>query len=214
MIVCHLDDSDSTVGPVIVLGGHVALDTTWKAFEPVADAYMSSWGVEILHTKDFHRSDGIFKGWSRNKKEEFADGLFSIASRYNILGIFASARKSDVKAIIRKNTGFQNMSPLGLCFGHIISAIMMKMHISRGDRPPLSFVVESGHKNNSNLVKYFDWLKRQGEGPRRDLSSITFAAKNDSRAIQMADFLAFYGRKSAEDLIGPITRPYGLQIRC
>jgi hypothetical protein len=147
-------------------------------------------------------------------KEEFADGLFSIASRYNILGIFASARKSDVKAIIRKNTGFQNMSPLGLCFGHIISAIMMKMHISRGDRPPLSFVVESGHKNNSNLVKYFDWLKRQGEGPRRDLSSITFAAKNDSRAIQMADFLAFYGRKSAEDLIGPITRPYGLQIRC
>ncbi|MCA1199142.1 DUF3800 domain-containing protein [Sphingomonas sp. R647] len=197
-LICYLDDSDNDKGPVIVLGGYVTLAERWRAFEEEADRYMKSWGIEVLHTKDFQYRKGVHRGWPDAKRTAFIEGLFWIAGRYGMLGIYASANKLDASALLKQTPGLQNMSPIGLCFGSIITGIILKR------RPipaalPLTFIVEDGHRNNGNIANYFDWFRRNSEDAAKDLGSLKFVRKDDSRAIQLADFLAFYGRKSAEE---------------
>ena len=66
----------------------------------------------------------------------------------------------------------------------------------------LSFIVETGHKNDGDLVKVFNIVKKaleRKDGMGHKLKSISFADKKSCVAIQMADFLAYHvGRRVAD----------------
>jgi len=57
----------------------------------------------------------------------------------------------------------------------------------------LSFVIESGNKNNEDVVRVFNGLKTQI--PELRLRSLSITSKSSSVALQMSDFLAFYSRR-------------------
>ena len=62
------------------------------------------------------------------------------------------------------------------------------------DKHGISFLVESGNNNNSEIEQFFQRMSKQPAFGGA-LRSISFVAKNSCRAIQLADFFAFYGRR-------------------
>jgi hypothetical protein len=58
----------------------------------------------------------------------------------------------------------------------------------------VSFLVETGNNNNSEIGNFFHKMTKQPafEG---SLRSISFVTKDSCRAIQLADFFAFYSRR-------------------
>jgi hypothetical protein len=62
------------------------------------------------------------------------------------------------------------------------------------DKHGISFLVESGNNNNSEIEQFFQRMSKQPAFGGA-LRSISFVAKNSCRAIQLADFFAFYSRR-------------------
>ena len=90
------------------------------------------------------------------------------------------------------------MSPLGIAFVSAIHAVLYKDILSKlNDGFDVSFFVELGNKNNGNIERYFKWLKEQPVFGER-LGVLALVSKSDCRAIQLADFLAFHGRREAD----------------
>lgn len=197
VFVCYLDDSDNDVGPVASIAGYSAIKPAWEAFEREVEPFLSDRGIEVLHAMQFHHKRGPFEGWGGAQKLEFVDQLFSIAKRYVVAGISASVSKADFRDILRKEKSLQNMSPLGIAFGAALAAFLTKIDLPDAAFP-VSFVVEGGHRNNPNIEKYYHWLRNNRNFPDGVLGSLSFVEKRDCRAIQLADFLAFHGRRAAE----------------
>ncbi len=199
MFVCYLDDSDNALGPVMTIAGYYTSLDSWAKFEPVADNFLNSYGVEVLRGKDFRSGHKSFKNWPLRKKLQFVDELYFLAKEYLVEGVCSSAQKKEWLQIKAHYSGYQNMSPLGLCFATVISGILTKSMVwPQIFASKLSFIVEEGNKNNGNLVNYFNYLKKSDDKLRNVLGSITFVGKRDCRAIQIADFLAFHGRLVCE----------------
>lgn len=61
----------------------------------------------------------------------------------------------------------------------------------------ISFVIESGNKNDANLIRIFDFIREKYQLHDK-LRSIIFSPKDSSRALQLADFFALYSRTHVE----------------
>jgi hypothetical protein len=196
LLTCYLDDSDNDTGPVLVLAGYYGKPDDFSQFEIEADQLFKSYGVDVLHTMKFHHGRGVFKDWGRLRKEEFVRELYAIIYSCALNGVCGSVRKSDFKSNLKPLKQFSSMSPLGYAFSKIVYGMTAKLPIL--DKLPLSFVVESGNSNNGNLVKYFHFLQKEFAERPNWLGSISFISKTECKAIQIADFFAFYGRKIAQ----------------
>ena len=72
MLVCYLDDSGTDPqNPIVTIAGYAATDEQWAAFERQVELIFTSEGVNILHAKELHDTDGDFREWSVLKKQAF-----------------------------------------------------------------------------------------------------------------------------------------------
>ncbi|MCX7306632.1 MAG: DUF3800 domain-containing protein [Afipia sp.] len=193
MLQCYLDDSGTGGLPVVGMAGFVAPSIVWERFEPVLDSAMNNYGVPIFHAKEFHDTKPPFKNWRRVKKRSFAEEIFGIV-RGQLLGMAVGLRKVGYEKSKLDTGGLDSMSAMGVCF----SSIMLKIVSDPGIGPiaqkeEISFLLESGNKNNPEIERFFHLMaKKPAFGCLR---SISFIPKNNCRAIQLADFLAFYSRR-------------------
>lgn len=198
VLVSYLDDSGSdAASPMVTIAGYTAQFDQWAAFEDGGKEVLSSYDVPPLHTKEFHDGDGPFTGWSRTKKAEFAAELYGVASRHLMIGASISAQKKTYVLRGKETRLNRNTSAIGHCFNILVDRMIKSPltgpHI-RADG--ISFVVESGNKNNQDLARVFERV-RKIHGLEKELRSISFAGKESCVAIQLADFLAFYSRRHA-----------------
>ena len=182
------------------IAGYLATKEGWIGFEREVEPYLTEMGVKTLRGKDFHNGHGDFKNWSREKKQSFVHYLYSIAHRHLIYGTSSTVNKKDFFKLKKRDPSLRNLSPLGLAFSSIAFSIISKDFEYR--RPfldmSLNFVVELGNKNNGNLVRYFKWIKDTWPEKTHPIGTISFVDKHDCRAVQLADFLAFHGRREAD----------------
>ena len=61
----------------------------------------------------------------------------------------------------------------------------------------VSFILEHGHGNNAEVEQRFQGF-RQRHKLKGVLRSLSFHAKQDSRAIQLADLYAYYSRRQVK----------------
>ena len=106
-------------------------------------------------------------------------------------------RKVDFIKVQRETGKFSSMSPIGVCFSAIMSRIVANPdhHFAAAIKQQgVSFLIESGNRNNAEIEKFFHQMadKSTFEGTLR---SIKFIRKASCRAIQLADFFAFYSRR-------------------
>ncbi len=201
MMVCYLDDSGTDKqSPVLTMAGYVGLQPHWDVFERSAAKIFAAYGVTSLHAVDFNATKNQFKGWQRRRKEAFIANLLLELKKAAPFGVMASITKT-AYAKAKSLGEHAQQSAYGHCFGNVLDAIMwskqMKFAASRG--ATLSFVVERGNKNDCDVQRVFDKAKwdSRNVGAEKVLKSVEFADKNSAIALQMADFLAFTGRRLA-----------------
>jgi uncharacterized protein DUF3800 len=194
VFVCYLDDSDAEGSPVVTLAGYVGLIDRWEWFEEQASRVYDDFGVGILHAKEFEDRRGAFKKWDRDKSKAFLDALYEGALERFYAVSFSTAKVTYNER--RKEVGsWETVGPYGLAFGSIVGHLMDGPISSVIKQHGLSFVVESGHKNNPGIADYFHKLKKSRT--YWPLRSFTESGKQESRAIQLADLFAFYTRRWA-----------------
>jgi len=197
VFVCYLDDSDAEQSAVVTMAGYAARIESWRIFEDEVEPIFQRYGVEILHAVDFHGNRGIYKNWSGVKKNTFVDEVYGVAVRHIPLALSRSMHKKNYKARQRELGINQSMSAYGVVFGTIVHAVARANSLSGEiQKDGVSFVVESGHNNNAEIEKYFHKNKSH-EIFAGVLRTLSFSGKSESRAIQLADFFAFYSRREA-----------------
>lgn len=177
------------------MAGFAGALNLWEEMEPKFNEILDRYGVDVLHAKQFHDTDGCFKNWRRIKKQTFVEELFG-AAHGNMLGLSVTARKKEFVEEKKKTGKVQNMSPYGVCFSAIMFRACFEPQMGVNVRKfGISFLVESGNKNNDELRGFFDgYAKTKEFSPF--LKSLTFIPKTSCRAIQVADFFAFYSRRA------------------
>lgn len=193
--VTYLDDSDAEMSPVQTLAGYVARLEAWREFEVLAEAICTDQGVKILHAKDFQDTKGYFKGWSSIRKTTFIDGLYDAAVGRVDFGVSRSILKAEYRRRQRETGLNKSTSAYGTAFASLMFTTICDTNLApQIVKEGMSFIVERGHNNNDEIEKHFHRTKDHplfGGAVR----TLAFARKEDSRAIQLADFFAFYSRR-------------------
>lgn len=188
--------------PVVTMAGYVGFTPQWLIFEEAAKSIYDNYGIEVFHAKEFHSTKYQFDGWRRIKKQTYAKEIYDAArdARALDLGISFSVRKSAYKQKKLETKLNANVSDYGFCFtgilNHLLNDAVFKEILGRNG-VDITFIVEAGNDNDEDVKRIFNNI-RSKYGLERKLNSIAFQPKDSSRALQLADFFAFYSRRHAE----------------
>ena len=194
-LVCYLDDSGNNDDPITTLAGYISPAQDWLHFEVEAREFFDGIGLPYLHTVDLHMRRGEFKGWSREQTVEFANHFYRILDKHAYAGFEFSVLKSTYEARKSVYNVEHQSSPIGFCLHGIVDRLVKDEGIKDVLALPdvnLSFVVESGNKNQGDIRRRFNRIQKQD--PERFVS-ICFAPKKERIALQAADFLAYFCRR-------------------
>ena len=194
-LVCYLDDSGNNDDPITTLAGYIAPAENWLEFEVDARKLFDEIGLPYLHTVELHMRRGEFRGWTREKTAAFANNFYRILNKHAYAGFEFSVLKSTYEAKKSVYNMEHQSSPIGFCLHGIVDRLVKDEGIKAVLGPPdvyLSFVVESGNKNEGDIRRRFNRIQKQD--PERFMS-ICFAPKKHRIALQAADFLAYFCRR-------------------
>jgi hypothetical protein len=202
VLVCYLDDSGKdSQNLCTTIAGYVARDEAWAEFERDVEPWFDEFNVDILHATDLHGSRGAFKGWKVLKKQSFVSRICQARNPHVMLGVTMAAEKSSFQKFKIERGNGSTASPYGYCFNVIIDWILRDIRTGRcANTEGVSFILEAGHENNPDAERAFFDVRRLFN-LENILRSISFVPKDDCRAIQLSDLLAFYSRRSNESLL-------------
>jgi uncharacterized protein DUF3800 len=195
---CYLDDSGTSGLPIVTMAGFMGSIDNWQILEPQLDAILNRYDIKVFHSKEFHDTKGPFAKWSKIKKRSLVEELFATAHG-RIHGYSMSVRKRALEETKKKTGRFARMSSYGVCFSVIMTRIIRDQQIAPlVDKHGISFLVESGNKNNQEIEQFYHRMSKQPAFGGA-LRSLSFVAKDSCRAIQLADLFAFYSRRHMRD---------------
>lgn len=201
MLICYLDDSGKDPqNSVTTLAGYVATNAQWEKFETAVEPWFSEFNVKTLHAKDLHATKGEFCNWTVLKKEAFVARICKVLSNHIMLGMSMSLAKDTYKLRAKESDRKYTSTSYTFCFAVIIDWILRDIRTGRAAHcDGVSLKLEEGHENNQEAVRHFKSIISIHK-LENVLRSISFVPKGHSRAIQMADLLAFYTRRHAVKL--------------
>lgn len=200
VLVCYLDDSGKDPqNSITTVAGYIARDESWRAFESEVEPIFADKKVSILHGKELRDTDGEFSGWTILQKQAFVAKIGQISSRHLMMGLAMSALKGTyhAHAFERANDPKRRrtVSPYTFCFQVIVDWILRDIRIGRAAHTEgVALILECGHENNPEAEQEF-YAVREAYKLQNVLHSISFVPKDNCRAIQLADLLAFYSRR-------------------
>jgi hypothetical protein len=200
VLVVYLDDSGKDPqSRITTLAGYAATAEQWKMFESEVEPWFTEFGVNILHAKKLESTKCDFAGWTVLRKQAFVARICQVMSRHVAVGYSMSVVKETYRARAKESSRKRTVTPYTICFNKIVDWVLADYLVGReANINGVSFILECGHENNPEVEKSFDELKTlQGLSALR---SISFVCKDDSRAIQIADLLAFYSRRTGAAL--------------
>lgn len=197
VLACYLDDSGKDPqSSITTVAGYIAREDAWRAFEAEVEPIFGEKKVPILHAKQLADTDGCFKRWSVLQKQAFVARTYQVMARHVMLGMTMSAIKATYKEQVGKTNQKRSLSPYTFCFNVIIDWIMTDIRLGRTHDEGVAFFLETGHENNAEAEQEFHTIRAQHK-IEHALRSISFVPKDNCRAIQVADLLAFYLRRDS-----------------
>jgi Protein of unknown function (DUF3800) len=196
VLVCYLDDSGKDPqNPITTVAGSIARDTEWQAFESEVEHWFAEYGVNTLHAKELHDTDGDFENWSVLRKQAFVSRICQARTSHLMMGLSMSALKGTYQVRADESGRKRTVTPYTFCFNVIIDWVLTDFRTcGAANMEGVAFIVECGHENNPEAEKEFSVI-RQLHSIEHILHSISFVPKESCRAIQLADLLAFYSRR-------------------
>ena len=202
MLVCYLDDSGKDPqNRCTTIAGYVARDTAWEAFEADVEPWFTEFDVGVFHAKDLHNTDGDFKGWTVLKKQAFVSRICQARNPHVMLGVSMAAEKASFQEVREERGKVRTSSAYGWCFNVIVDWLLRDIRTGAvANTEGVAFILERGHENNPDAERAFHEIRNRF-GLQDTLKSISFVPKEACRAIQLADLLAFYSRRTNEKLL-------------
>ena len=199
--MCYLDDSGKDPqNRITTVAGYIATEEQWRAFEIEVEPIFGNYDVNVLHAKDLHHTDGCFEDWSVLKKQAFVARICTVLSHHVPVGVTMSALKETYGSRAKESNRKRTVTPYTFCHNVIVDWILRDVLVGRlAHTEGLSFVLERGHQNNVEAEQNF-YDVRKLHGLEGVLRSIAFVPKENCRAIQMADLLAFYSRRHGVEM--------------
>lgn len=194
-LACYLDDSGNKNDSISTLAGYIAPADNWRDFEYCARNLFKSIDLPYLHTVDLYMRRGEFKGWTREQTAEFANAFYKILDQHAYAGFEFSVLRSTFEARKSVHNVEHQSSSFGFCLRGIVDRLVKDEGVKDALGLPdvnLSFVVESGNKNEGDIRRRFNNIQKQD--PER-FESIIFKPKKERIALQAADFLAYFCRR-------------------
>ncbi|WP_316203972.1 DUF3800 domain-containing protein [Bradyrhizobium sp. SZCCHNS3051] len=159
--------------------------------------WSSEFKVNVLHTMDLHTTKGDFKGWSVLKKQAFVARICQVMTRHVMMGVSVAAVKDTYRShkANRAQSRRQTTSPYAWCLNWIVDNALRSTVVGKeANTHGLSLILECGNEHNTEAEKNF-YAIRDEHKLEAVLRSISFVPKQECRAIQIADLLAFYSRR-------------------
>lgn len=196
MLVCYLDDSGSDPqNPISTMAGFVALADEWERFEAAVEPIFAAYGIGILHTMDLHHRRNEFDGWDTSKTRELIAEICLSMSPYVLHGLSMSTLKQTYQSRANESGRKRTSTRHSFCFQWVLDQIMRGTRTGRlANTVGVSFVIEDGNNHNGDALRDFKALRTR-HGLEAVLHSISVVAKDQCRAIQVADLLAYYSRR-------------------
>jgi Protein of unknown function (DUF3800) len=196
VLVCYLDDSgQDPQNPITTLAGYIARDTAWEAFETDVEKWFTEFKVNILRAKHLHDTDEDFEGWGILRKQAFVSRICQVRNPHVMMGLSMSALKGQYELRAEERDAKRTVTPYSFCFEVIIDWILRDVRIGRAaNTEGVALILECGHKNNPEAEQEF-YAVRKLHKIEHLLHSISFVPKENCRAIQLADLIAFYSRR-------------------
>jgi Protein of unknown function (DUF3800) len=199
VLVCYLDDSGKDPqNRVSTVAGFVGRSEAWEVFERSVEPVFEAYQVDVLHTRCLHATDGSFRGWMRVKKQAFVRDLANVMAANSLRGMSMSIAKATYRQRMAESSNRRGIiTQHAYCFTAIFNWILTDVYVGKeANAEGVAFVLETGHEHNSDAERCFNAVRTKFSLQDK-LRSISFAGKESSRAIQIADLLAFYTRKHA-----------------
>jgi hypothetical protein len=199
VLACYLDEARTDKESAITtVAGYVGACPDWLTFEAAADQICKDHNVAVIHGVDFHHGRKSFKGWGSVEKEKFTSQLQEAIKPAATMGITQSSVVADFEKVKKEYKVAQQESVYGHCFRRIVGIVLddpvVRFWFNEMPGADVHFILEEGCKNRPDVERIWDELKRISP-MRGRLSALTFAPKDSTRALQMADFLAYHSRR-------------------
>jgi len=203
VLVCYLDDSGKDPQcSITTLAGYIARDTAWEAFETDVDRWFAEYDINVLHARDLHASDGEFSDkekWTVLRKQAFVSRICQARTPHLMMGLTMSVLKGQYKDRAKERGRRRTVTPYSFCFNVLNDWIFRDIQIANvAHTEGVAYIIEAGHENNAEVEGEFFAIKEQHPDIAPLMRSISFVSKDDCRAIQLADLLAFYSRRNGE----------------
>jgi len=207
VLTCYLDDSGThDESPLVTIAGYIMDDEGWAAFERDAELICANRGFagRPLHAVDMQQNNPPYEDWSILNKQAFIAQLCLALKPHGPLGSSISVTRKFYERRAREAGRSSVYSPYAWAFQVILNWILTSVQIGKKVREEgVRFVVEQGSKNNDGIAHAYEYVARTyAEELGSTLRGLEFVPKGHSRAIQMADLLAYYSYRRGMHLEG------------
>lgn len=197
ILKAYIDESGTHDGSVVtVMAGFVATQEQWTALERDWTFLLRMQGLTHVHAVDLFHTDGEFKGWTVNRKIQFAEALERLCMQYTRFGFAARMANADYERVFiagNRPKKPQLDSRYGVCFRLCLSFIpKMIDEVIETSGIELHVILEAGHKNAGDARRLYDLFKKQADPAlTKAVSSLAFADKKSCIPLQAADIIAY-----------------------
>jgi hypothetical protein len=94
----------------------------------------------------------------------------------------------------------KHVTPFAYCFQALFNQVLNDVRVGKSaNTDGVAFIIETGNQHNGDAERSFNAVRKK-YALQNVLRSTSFVGKDDSRAIQMADLLAFYSRRQSRSM--------------
>ena len=192
-VTAYFDDSGTDKdNPVLIVAGFVSTDYSWDVLNEEWVAAESEFGSPPFHAKIFNdgrKGHGVYKDWTKPKREDYINRLLGIISR-RTLKSFATALNKDGYQIIDANQPLKEYFYSPFVFASV-NCIFQVCDWRNQHYPgePIRFVFDHGHKNLGQLIDGV--AKRVLIGSDHLVSDVSSDDDRNLPPLRAADLLAF-----------------------
>lgn len=196
-MMAYLDESGThgATAATQVLGGFIATEQGWHAYERDLKSLFKQHKVEYFHAVKLRNRKGPFKHFNVATQAIFIHDFFELVYQHLAYGFAVSLTQKDFLEVYRANketlpNRFRHDSHYGICFRFCMSAIRTFMK-NQPHECPVTIVLEGGHKNSGDAVRIFNDAKGELERRQNDTTfgTMVVEAKKNSLPLTAADAL-------------------------
>ena len=196
-MTAYLDESGThgASAATQVLGGFIASEQGWMAYERDLESLFKQHNVEYFHAIKFRNRKGPFKHFNVATQAIFIHDFYEVVDRHLAYGFAVSLTQQDFLEVYRASKEslpkrFRHNSQYGICFRFCMSTIRTFMR-SHPDECPVTLVLEGGHRNCGDAVRVYTDAKEELQRRENDTTfgPMVVELKKNSLPLAAADAL-------------------------